>query len=282
MCYGLSICSLSLIIVLPLSAAETTYQSLSYEERILQSTGVAKKLLALMVRKQTNLALAADVTESAALIALAHSVGDYICALKIHCDIIRDFSKETATQLQAIAQQKQFLIIEDRKFADIDSIAVQQYIGGPFRIADWADLVTVHAVPGRGTLAAMRNAVDPQKRGILLITQMSSAGALTDKAYQQKAVAFAAAYPDFVTGFITRSVETDNGAFLRCTPGISLKTSATGAQQYLTPEEAFCRCGTDLAIVGRGIYEDPAHIVGNAILYKEACWQAYLKRMQCN
>jgi uridine monophosphate synthetase len=50
-------------------------------------------------------------------------------------------------------------------------------------------------------------------------------------------------------------------------------------QQYNTPARVIGACGTDVIIVGRGVYEaaDPA---AAARAYQNAGWQAYLARMQ--
>ncbi|KAF2816500.1 OMPdecase-domain-containing protein [Mytilinidion resinicola] len=93
----------------------------SYRERAALSSAspLAAYLLRLISIKQTNLCLSADVDTSAELLALAEEVGDSICVLKTHADIVTDFNERTAKSLRDIARKKHFLIFEDRKFADI-------------------------------------------------------------------------------------------------------------------------------------------------------------------
>ena len=78
-------------------------------------------LLHLISIKRSNLCISADVHNSSALLRLAEEVGDYICVLKTHADIIDDFSEWTIKGLREISWRKSFLIFEDRKFADIGS-----------------------------------------------------------------------------------------------------------------------------------------------------------------
>ena len=74
-----------------------------------------------MLLKKSNLCLAADVSTTAQLLALAEETGESICLLKTHADIINDFSERTVRSLREIAKRKRFLIFEDRKFGDIGS-----------------------------------------------------------------------------------------------------------------------------------------------------------------
>lgn len=83
---------------------------------------LASYLLQLVAAKRSNLCVSADVNSTAALLRLAEDVGDYICVLKTHADIVDDFGERTIKGLQEIARRKRFLIFEDRKFGDIGSM----------------------------------------------------------------------------------------------------------------------------------------------------------------
>ena len=105
-------------------AANPPHPTLSqpYEVRAnSQAHPLARYLLQLMALKKTNLCVSADVSTAAALLALAEQVGDSICVLKTHCDMVEDWSDETAWSLREVALRKGFYIFEDRKFGDIGS-----------------------------------------------------------------------------------------------------------------------------------------------------------------
>ncbi|KAL8945755.1 MAG: hypothetical protein Q9222_007749, partial [Ikaeria aurantiellina] len=115
-------------------------------------------LLSLISIKQSNLCVAADVHSTSALLRLAEEVGDSICVLKTHVDIIDDFSDRTIKGLQEIAKRKAFLVFEDRKFGDIGNTVQSQYARGPLRIATWAHLTNAHLFPGPAIIPSLHTA----------------------------------------------------------------------------------------------------------------------------
>ena len=82
---------------------------------------LASYLLQLISIKKSNLCVSADVHTSSALLRVAEDVGDYICILKTHADIIDDFSEQTIKRLKEVSRRKNFLLFEDRKLGDIGS-----------------------------------------------------------------------------------------------------------------------------------------------------------------
>lgn len=251
---------------------------LRYGERArLTSNETAKRLFALMEEKESNLSLSADFTRAEELLAFAEKVGPEICLLKTHIDILEDFSPTFITQLKQLAEKKKFLLFEDRKFADIGKTVLDQYRGGIYKIAEWADITNAHIVPGPGIIEGLKEVGLPRKRGLLLLAEMSSEGTLAQGAYTQKAVELASRYSDFVIGFICMRKLSDDPRFIHMTPGVQMGAEKdTLGQRYRTPESAI-EAGSDLIIVGRGITgaKDP---LAAAQQYKHAAWRTYLGR----
>lgn len=262
--------------------------SATYQERAARHPSpVASKLLNLMHDKKTNLCASLDVNTTEELLKLVDTLGPYICLLKTHIDIISDFSMEgTVKPLKELAKKHNFLIFEDRKFADIGNTVKLQYSSGVYRIAEWADITNAHGVTGAGIVTGLKQAAEEttdEPRGLLMLAELSSKGSLAHGEYTRGTVEIAKTDKDFVIGFIAQR---DMGGrdegfdWLIMTPGVGLddKGDALG-QQYRTVDEVVST-GSDIIIVGRGLFgkgRDP-QVEGQR--YREAGWKAYEKR--CN
>lgn len=248
---------------------------MNYQQRSQLTTNpAAKALFALMDRKQTNLCLAADLTDWQELIKLIETIGSEICVLKTHIDIITNLPDDFAEQLNLLKKKFDFLIFEDRKFADIGNTVKMQYESGIYKIADWADITNCHIVPGPGVIEGLREIGLPKGRGLLLLAEMSSQGNLATGDYTKTAVGWAKKYDDFVIGFIGLHKLIDDPKFITLTPGVQFAEGGDNLkQQYVTPEKAI-KNGSDIIIVGRGIYKakDP---LTEAEKYREVAWNSY-------
>lgn len=254
-------------------------KQVSYKQRgSVSSHPVARRLYDIIESKQTNLAVAADVTTVAELLKIAELLGPQICMLKVHIDIVKDFTQECVAALQDCAQRHNFILCEDRKFADIGNTVREQYIGGMYSIVEWADIVTVHALPGSGIIEALKREGLPKNKACVLLAQMSSDGNLLTSDYSQGAIRLAEDNPDFVIGLIAQEKLSNNQGMLHMTPGVQLNQGTDDlGQRYNTPAEVISR-GSDVIIVGRGIIhaDDPVAV---AEQYRLAGWQSYCKRI---
>lgn len=254
---------------------------LSYNERAqLTTNSAAKQLFELMDTKQTNLAVSPDVTNKVEFLALADSVGPEICLFKTHIDVVEDFDQDLVDQMVALSKKHNFMIFEDRKFADIGNTVKLQYGKGIYHIADWAHMVNAHTVPGPGIIKGLKEVGIPKGRGLLLLAEMSPEGNLATGSYTDASIQMAEEHDDFVIGFITMRKLTDDPKFINMTPGVKLQSGGDGlGQVYKTPESVIIENESDVIIVGRGIYQadDPQ---AAAQAYRKAGWDAYQKRIQ--
>uniref|UniRef100_A0A915D799 Uridine 5'-monophosphate synthase n=1 Tax=Ditylenchus dipsaci TaxID=166011 RepID=A0A915D799_9BILA len=206
----------------------------------------------------TNLCLAADCETTEEVLSLVKKTKDYICALKIHYDTIQGFDQKFLTELHQLANDHEFVIFEDRKYADTGKTMEMQLQGGSFPVAEWADLVTVHSVAGSASVKALKSVISKEGSklmGCLLIAELSTENALTKlDGYVEETVRIATENSRLVSGFICQKRCHDDPSFLYWTPGVNLSCTEDGlGQQWRTVEQAVAVDGCDIIIVGRGI-----------------------------
>lgn len=254
--------------------------SLTYATRAKYTQNpTAQTLFRLMDKKQTNLGVAADVITKSELLLLADVLGPEICVLKTHIDIVSDFDDDLIMQLQRLAEKHNYLLFEDRKFADIGNTVKMQYQDGIYHIADWAHITNAHTVPGPGVIEGLKEVGQHKGRGLLLLAEMSPKGNLATGEYTQKSIAMAEEHKDFVIGFIGRGLTPDEPGFINFMPGVKLKAGGDTLKQQYETLESVIAAGADVIIVGRGITE-AEDMLGEAKKYRAAGWQAYQRRMK--
>jgi uridine monophosphate synthetase len=214
---------------------------------------ISIQLLHIALEKKSNLICAADVDNSKDLLALADQIGQHIVALKMHLDILTDFDDNTKEKLQFLAKKHNFLLFEDRKYADIGNTASLQFSKGNHQISNWVSMVTAHVIAGEGSVVALKNTAP--NVGIIPIVQMSSKGSLTDTNYANKAMQIVNNHKDAIIGIVAQD-QVISDDLLKFTPGINFNAAQDDkGQSYNNPKIALHDYKTDFIIVGRGIYQ---------------------------
>ena len=131
----------------------------TFVDRIEQAGNkVTRRLLQTVLDKKSNVCVAVDSVDSQELLEIVGKVGPHVAVVKLHQDIVKNWTDETEKRLRRLADDNNFLLFEDRKYADIGNTVGLQAA----RTVTWADLVTVHGVAGPGVLEAVSRSVNNQ------------------------------------------------------------------------------------------------------------------------
>ncbi|CAI2348270.1 unnamed protein product [Caenorhabditis sp. 36 PRJEB53466] len=247
----------------------------------LTASPLNKKIMSIMRNKKSNLCLAIDYTTTEKVLQLAEVAGPFVMAIKIHADIITDFDEEFTRKLTTLANDMDFVIFEDRKFADTGNTTVLQ-LKGFQKIATWADVVTAHAVQGADSISGVFRELinDPAYRlsGVLLIAQLSTKGSLTAlPGYANSVAEISVQNRDVISGFIAQTRVCELSDFLNWTPGVNLDAKSDSAgQQWRGVDEAIDVQQNDIIIVGRGVTSS-SEPVQQLKRYRQIAWDALTK-----
>jgi uridine monophosphate synthetase len=212
---------------------------------------VKERMKEIMNKKQSKLCFSADLDYKDKVISILNNIGDKIVICKIHYDFYEDDNKEFKNKLIDLSVEKEFLIMEDRKFVDISYTVEKQYR----RYSKWVDLITV--------MGNINSEVISKLSGVVLVANMSN----NKYDYIETTMEIAKKYPERIAGLVTQ-YRIDLNGIINMTPGISKITSSDGDQCYREPEKV----DTDIFIVGRGIYnsKDPRVAVESYINNKDS------------
>ena len=250
----------------------------------------------LAIEKKTNIILACDLEKCDDIIKLINLVGNHILGVKLHINIIKDFTHHFIEQLKSLKKMYNLIIIEDGKFADIGSIVIKQ-LDGFYKINEWADFVTAHSITGKGIIESINQ--EYPNLGILLISELSSKNNLITQTqdYTKKTIEMIKEKENEneikVAGLISQD-ETfkyiNKYETLTFSPGINLFTSSDNLDQtYKNPlslssgsfnlHKTAPRIGM-FWIIGRGIYKNNNNnnyedILKSSIEYQKAGWDYF-------
>ncbi len=117
-------------------------KSVGLQERInWTQNATTKKMMTLMLTKQTNVCLAADIDDIDRLIRIIDDIGPYIFMVKLHLDTFA-FDKRVID----VTQKQNVLMMADYKFSDIESTMDKKLKMLQLKDNSGISLCTVHAI----------------------------------------------------------------------------------------------------------------------------------------
>ena len=122
-------------------------------------------LLNIIQQKETILVLSLDVSNKTDFFRILKECAPYICALKLHFELYPFLKGKTHKKLIHYSKKYNFIIIEDRKFADIGNT---QYLQAREFMKKGISYFTSHLFTGKEALCAF-----PEQAKIFLISDMS-------------------------------------------------------------------------------------------------------------
>ena len=233
---------------------------------------LADRLYRISLDKKSNLVVACDLDTCDEIIALVEKIHPYIVGVKLHVDTLQDFSHSFVDKLTQYASQYNFIVIEDRKFADIGAIAIKQ-LGGLYQIGKWADAVTVHTITGKDQMKAIQDAYPALH--LIPVVELSCRDNLISNSYVNHSVDIAFEVEN-VVGIVCQE-----RAFRACrpceiltfSPGINLTEKGDDkGQQYRNSGLM-----GHYWIVGRGVYKNKGDEESSAKTYRDAGWGHFLR-----
>ena len=229
----------------------------------------ANKCYISMLRKQSALVASLDYHSFQEILDATRKIADHVIGVKVHLDILeKEPTEEEIMVMLNLKKEKNLIMIEDRKLADIQVIAEKQILAIE-RKYPFIDVVTCHGITGTSMIKAFElMTLDP-----LLITELSCYGNLIDHDYASRVMNLASFNQDetSIFGLVCQNAPKDY-SHLTFSPGFHLDHSSDS--KYQLYDQGTKKKGL-VWIVGRGITMD-YDIEGAAIRYKEASWKYFL------
>ena len=198
-----------------------------------------EKLSKLIIQKKSRLCFSADLDDKNKLIHILQNIGDKIVICKIHYDFYDDKDEELKNKLIELSLEKDFLLMEDRKFVDISYTVQKQYR----KYSKWIDLITV--------MGNVHSDVISNLSGVVLIANMSN----NKYDYLETTKQLSLEHSNRIVGVVTQYYIDFNG-LINMTPGINNDKTSINDQNYRKIEDV----KTDIVIVGRGIYNSEDYV----------------------
>ena len=122
----------------------TKKEIMERDQKLILENKFNKKLLKIIREKKTSVCLSLDIPLWKVGKKMLDEMGPYICAVKLHCDLIVDWNEQTIFDILELKKKHNFLVIEDAKYIDVSFINEKKLKDTQYNINKWVDAITVH------------------------------------------------------------------------------------------------------------------------------------------
>lgn len=214
----------------------------------------SNELYKLALQKQSNLILSCDFMNTQEILNIIENTGSKIVAVKLHLDIIHDNSHIDAfcNELSILKKKYNFMIIEDAKYGDIETIMYEKITKSRMMILEIADAITIHALSGLSILENVDLHIP-----MIIVSEMSSSDNMLDMNYTKRIIEKLPEikHLDLLGGLVCQNniyKMIKPFEYLTMSPGINIDSKQDDSnQQYKIPSKKN-KLGL-FWIVGRGI-----------------------------
>lgn len=237
----------------------------------------ADKLYTLALVKHSNIILSCDFMTPENILDMIPVIGNLIVGVKLHLDIIPQTNNNFYKDLTVLQDKYKFMIIDDAKFADIESITLAKINHSRLEITKIANALTLHAIAGL-SIADSGKTIVPG----IIVSEMSSSSNMISSEYTRKIIEYIRGKnPNDISigGLVIQrgAANLNTAEILTMTPGIALDMAGDGAnQQYSIPDVRSNKRGL-FWIVGRGITTCKGDVIENTEKYRSLGWEYFIR-----
>ena len=212
----------------------------------------SNELYSRALEKKSNIILSCDFMDSTTILNIIKQIGHLIVGVKLHLDTLKiDNINEFVYQLDNLQLEKQFIIIEDAKFADIEAIMIEKVKN--LESLKLVNAITIHGVAGLSVLNKGKLSLPS-----IIVGEMSCDNNMITDTYSRNIINYIRENGNNLTlgGLVVQSKIPqilDTFEVLTMSPGISISmTNDNANQKYSYPDIKSNKLGL-FWIVGRGI-----------------------------
>jgi uridine monophosphate synthetase len=236
------------------------------------------ELLRLVYDKKTALCLSLDVPTWKEGREILDKCGPYIAMVKTHVELFEDYTSDYCDEIKELAKKHKFLVMEDRKLADVSTISWKQTMGGLFNINKWANFVTCHGLTASSCLDYYQQRLNggfPVNVAPCLVTEMNADNNMLSKNYTKECLQLIQKHSKVSPVIICQCLPNITNK-IKATPGVSLNETENviDGKNYRTVENAIVYQNNHIVIVGSSIVssEEPDE---EAKLFAETSWKYF-------